>query len=85
MRIAHYAGTASTAGDKISITKGPAQRINIRNVDGANPLEVSFDAGRNYYRIPLNGFPLDITCMLYFFFVRGVGGTAAWCAVTNEG
>lgn len=85
MRVTHYSGTASTAGDKVAILKGPAQRLNIRNIDTANALEVSFDAGRSYYRIPFNTVPLDMPCMLHFFYVRGVGGTAAWCAVTNEG
>ena len=85
MRLTHYNGSASTAGDKIAIIKGPAQRINIRNIDGARALEVSFDAGRTFYTLPLNSVPLDMPCMLHFFYVRGVGGTAAYCAVTNEG
>lgn len=85
MRLTHYNGTASTAGDKIVISRGLAQRINIRNNDGTNALEVSFDSGRTYYKIPINSFPLDIPCMLHFFYVRGVGGTAVYSAITHEG
>jgi hypothetical protein len=85
MRIVHYNGTASTAGDRVAIVRGPAQRINVRNIDGANPLEISFDGGRNFYTLPINSFPLDMSCMLHFFVVRGVGGTAKYCIVTNEG
>ena len=85
MRIVHHAGVASVLGDKIAIIKGPAQRINIRNIDGANALQVSFDGGRNFYTMPLNSVPLEMSCMLHFFHVRGLGGTAAWCAVTNAG
>lgn len=87
MRIVHYNGTAPAAPSpaKVLMTVGLAQRINIRNVDGANSLEVSFDSGRNFYLIPINSLPLDIPCSLHFFYVRGVGGTAAYTAVTNEG
>lgn len=85
MRLVHYNGTAPS-GVPTKVPLGHlAQRINIRNIDGANPLEVSFDGGRNFYRIPINSLPLDMPCSLFFFYVQGVGGTANWCAVTNEG
>lgn len=85
MHVEHYGGTASLAGDRVESRRGLIQRINIRNIDGANALEVSFDLGHRYYRIPINSFPLDFTAMVHEVWVRGVVGTAAWVAVTNEG
>lgn len=86
MRIAHYNGTAPNAvqPDVVNIVGKLAQRINIRCIDGTNALEVSFD-GKNFYRLPINSAPLDFTCALQRFYVRGVAGTSLWCAVTNEG
>lgn len=86
LRLAHYNGTApnATAPDKVSFAK-LAQRVHVRNVDGANALEISFDAGHTFYKLPINSLPLDFDCLLHFCYVRGVGGTAAFCILTNEG
>jgi len=85
MRTKHYNGTAANGTPQQVKFAKMAQRIHVRNIDAANALEVSFDLGTTFYRIPLNGFPLDWTCMVREVWVQGVSGTAAFCIITNEG
>jgi len=85
MRTIHYSGAATTTPAKVTLSVGLAQRINVRNLDGTNGLDVSFDGGRSFYTILATSVPLDIACSLHFFWVRSTAAVVNWCAVTNEG
>lgn len=81
----HYSGSADTTGVVIPLVRKLGQRINIRNLDGTNKLNVALTpSGKVYYTIPANSF-LDFDCVFQQFWVQGNGGTVAWCAVTVEG
>lgn len=96
LRIGVYSGTAPTVGTNApppvliggeagSPTAGAlAQWIEIRNLDGTNALQVSFD-GQNWFTINALSYPLRTRCAIRQFYVRGAAGTPAWCALTNEG
>lgn len=85
MGTAHYNGTAGSGTVSQILFARQAQHIHVRNLDGTNGLDVSFDGGKNFCTIKATSFPLDIDCLCSGVWVRGVGGAVAYSIVTNEG
>lgn len=91
MRLVHANGTASVAGDKITLTdlRGPGNkgfRIIIKNLEPllGNNLEISFNGGRTYFPIaPQATFAEDAN--FHYFVVRGIAAPVAYTALVAVG
>lgn len=85
MKAVHYNGTAGSGTISQILFARQAQHIHVRNLDGTNGLDVSFDGGHNFCTINATSFPLSVDCLNNAVHVRGVGGAVAFSIVTNEG
>ncbi len=87
MRMRHASGTATTDPNdsKISVNRGVAQFIAIKNTDTTNALEISFNGGRNFFTIPQGSDPLKLNVLFRFIYLRSNAGTATWSALIGEG
>lgn len=83
MTVKHYAGSVGTTAAVISFAK-QAQYIVVNNIDSTESLGISFDGGRTLFTL-LKGQMVSIPCLANSITVIGVGGTADYCIMTNEG
>ena len=85
LRATHRNGTATATPAKVTTKRGRGFRLLLRNLDGTNPLDVSFDSGKTFYTIEADGkFDEDVS--FHFFYVRrGGAADVDYSAVIFEG
>jgi len=74
-RATHASGTlAADTPTKLQTKKGRGFRVRVTNTGSTNPMEISFDSGRNWYPIAKSSeFSDDVA--FHFFYLRSALGT----------
>lgn len=73
-RATHSAGALTATPVKVSTRRGRGFAVRVFNTGTANPLEISFDSGRNWYPVAEETeFSADVA--FHFFYLRSTAGT----------
>jgi len=82
MRMRHLNGVADIDYTKAPVKRGVGQYIRIANLHSSDPLEVSFNGGREYFTINATDPALEVNALFHYLFIR-TSTTAVAATITS--